>query len=617
MPSLRQLSTLLIGGVLCLQQLWAANIAVDADAGQRPISPYLYGRNNVVGKAHADVMRQAGVRILRENGGNNSTKFNWKQQLSSHPDWYNNVYTHDWNGTASTIQTSFPGVQGFFGFQLLGWVADNTSNNFNDWSYNGSSSWSGIAQDLAGGGTLNPAGGSTALAKGDPRRYLREWPADSSTGILDHWFGSGGLGYDPQRFLYWSMDNEPESWNGTHDDVVTSPMPVEQYMQNYFKVALAARAKFPGIKLVGPVFTNEWQWFKWQTDITYKGRYHTWMEYFIRRVGEKQDSTGVRLLDVLDFHFYPRIDGTNPTDAGTLANIHRIWYDTTWAYPKANGIKTINGAWDTTQDKYYIWKRNQAWMDQWLGAGHGVTFGLSECGNLSNVNAQQVAHWYASQLGVFADHGVELFTPWEWYAGQLEVLHLYTSSAKGTRVLSTSDADTLVSAYSSINPAGDSLTVILVNHHTTAPQSATVSLSHFTPNSATATTRSLSGLSGETFTGASSNAMSPGSVAVAGNSFTIDLPPLGITAVLLKTDAPTRIAGASQLPARLEWRHQGDQLMIAGGARPGTLRLWDSRGKLVRSVAYTGQALAVSLGDVPRGLLVGSLGQEPLRLVRP
>ncbi len=64
-------------------------------------------------------------------------------------------------------------MQTMWAFQLIGKVAANKNNNFNDWGYNGSQWWSGVAQNLAGGGQVNPAGGSQALVNGNPDLYLK------------------------------------------------------------------------------------------------------------------------------------------------------------------------------------------------------------------------------------------------------------------------------------------------------------------------------------------------------------------------------------------------------------------------------------------------------------
>jgi len=126
---------------LALSGATTISVTVKADSGRMPISPYIYGKNNDLDSASLRIYNEAGLRLLRANGGNNATKYNWRNRLSSHPDWYNNVYDNDWDAAAKTIQTKLPGAQGMFAFQLLGWVAGNTRNNFDDWSYNQSSWW--------------------------------------------------------------------------------------------------------------------------------------------------------------------------------------------------------------------------------------------------------------------------------------------------------------------------------------------------------------------------------------------------------------------------------------------------------------------------------------------
>ncbi len=117
--------------------------------------------------------RDAGVRIFRESGGNNSTKYNWRRKISSHPDWYNNVYDHDWDFVASSIHQNMPQANGLFGFQILGKVAEDKNYNFDCWNYNQCAWWEGVRNNWAGGG--GPDAG-----EGDPNLYLTDWPADST-----------------------------------------------------------------------------------------------------------------------------------------------------------------------------------------------------------------------------------------------------------------------------------------------------------------------------------------------------------------------------------------------------------------------------------------------------
>jgi hypothetical protein len=110
------------------------NIALDVTADRVPVSPYLYGKNDSVGhpnsplgEAGFQLFREAGVGMLRMNGGNNGTKYNWQKRLTSHPDWYNNVYASaEWDYSQARLQQQHPGVQAMWCFQRRGKVAEGT-----------------------------------------------------------------------------------------------------------------------------------------------------------------------------------------------------------------------------------------------------------------------------------------------------------------------------------------------------------------------------------------------------------------------------------------------------------------------------------------------------------
>ena len=527
------------------------HVSVDVTQNRVAVSPYLYGKNDGVGnpgsplsEAGFQLFRDAGIRLLRMHGGNNGTKYNWQKKLTSHPDWYNNVYaSNDWDYAQTQLQQHLPGVQSMWCFQLLGKVADNTSHNFNDWGYNQSQWWSGVGQNLAGGGVVNPAGGGKALKDGDISLYLTNTSAEISTAILDHWIKSTELGLDRRQFLYWNMDNEPEIWEGTHDDVMPKQISAEEFMQRYFEYAKRARARFPEIKLVGPVPANEWQWFNWVGGITADGRSYPWLEYFIKRIGDEQARTGIRLLDVLDLHYYPAA-----SDPASVVQLHRTFFDTTYANPDANGVKNVNGARNESITQEYVFGRCQQWLDKYLGARNGVTFGLTET-SPPVTNAPLAAVWYASMLGEFMKNGVEVLTPWGWQPGMWEVLHLYSRYNNSTSVRAVSDDETEVSAYATTDDGTGNVTIVLVNRALTASKTTSVALANRSlPDGAYATLQLANLPSIETFVSNTTNALTSGSVNLAGNQFSITLPALSITSVLLKsTDNPPPPAGPSRL----------------------------------------------------------------------
>lgn len=514
------------------------NITVNATVNKKKVSPYIYGRNNTFDKP-AQFYKDAGLRFARMNGGNNATKYNWRKKMSSHPDWYNNVYANDWDKSAKNISTTYPDMQQMYAFQLIGRVASNTANNFNDWTYNYSKYWFGVGQNLAGGGEINETDTehpSTAVKDGDIQLYTQEWPADSTVAILNHWFGSSSLKLNKNQFLYWSMDNEADIWNGTHDDVMKTLIPASEFMDRYIEIAKKARALFPEIKICGPVTTSEWQWYKWGNEsIRINGKYYSWLEYFIKRCADEEKASGIRVLDVVDLHNYP---WAKNGDVDAL-QLHRMYYDTEYVYPGANGLFTINGSWNTQINKEYIFKRIGDWLTLHYGANHGITCGISEWSPAtSESNPSATAVVYASHLGTFANNDVELFSPWTWMNGMWETLHLFSRYAKDYSVSSTSSDENAVSAYTTVNEKTDSMTVIIVNRDMSATRSVTVNLNDFSVSDGSYSTLQLSSLpTTETFKSHTNNALKLNAVTVSSNSFTVSVPALSVTAIVLKSTA--------------------------------------------------------------------------------
>ncbi|MCV9929463.1 T9SS type A sorting domain-containing protein [Flavobacterium sp. LS1R49] len=523
----------------------AVQITVNAAVNKKKVSPYIYGKNDFFDHP-VQFYKDAGLRFTRMNGGNNASAYNWQAKLAVHPDWYNNVYAADWDVSAQKINTNFPDMQGMFAFQLLGWVASNTNNNFNEWGYNQAQYWSGVNQNLAGGGTPDPNGGGKALVDGNPNLFSQAWPADSSVGILNHWFGANGLGLNKDQFIYWNMDNEVDIWSGTHDWAMPTQLSAAAFIDRYIELAKKAKAIYPGIKLCGPVTTNEWQWYKWSNeDIYVNGRYYPWIEYFIKRLGDEFKATGIKLVDVVDIHSYPTY---NNNDAVALQG-HRIYYDETYDFPSSNGVKTVAGGYNNSITKEYILKRIDGWLNEHFGANHGITTGVSEWGTMSSSNANLESVIYASHLGTFANNGVELFSPWNWSVGMWETLHLFSRYAKDYSVSSTSSLEDTVSAYTTVSQTSDAMTVMIVNKDMNASRTVTVNLTGFSAENGNAETLQLASLPAtETFVSHTNNALKKSSVSVNSNALTITVPALSTTAVLLKATAPLSVGDINTLP---------------------------------------------------------------------
>ncbi|MBQ4035706.1 MAG: T9SS type A sorting domain-containing protein [Paludibacteraceae bacterium] len=580
------------------------SVVIDADADNMPISPYLYGKNGATSDqatptSAADMlrMREAGLRFARMNNGNNATKYNWRRKLTCHPDWYKNVYPCNWDQSASDLQSELPGVQGMYAFQLIGKAAKTSDYNFNDWAYNQSQWGEWCSKPVCGGGELDAAG--NLVKKGDASLYLEDWPADSTVGIYKHWRDE--LGLDMSQFQYWSMDNEFEMWPWTHSDVVekNSDEVFEMMMQNYFATAKAIRAIDPSVKLCGPVAGSEWTWYTpADCQPTYKGKKYCWLEYFIMRCAEEEKSSGVKMLDVLDIHFYP-----GDTKVADVLQTHRVLWDRNFVYSGANGVKTVNGGWDETQTKEYIFGRCQDWIDQYFGPNRGITFAISEYDNTSSFNPTVTALSYASFLGEGARHGMEFFTPWTWNTGMWETLHLFGRYAQDVNVSAVSSNEELLSAYTSISSTRDSMTIILINRSETAAQKVSLTIGNFDAQDGAAETLQLANLpASETFNSHTDNALTSGKVAVASNMLSVEVPPLSMTAVLVPS-AHAGVDGFAAQSVAVYPNPTTDVLYVSNDGTIMSVDIVNTSGVVVKTVNATADDdVAISVADLDKAV---------------
>lgn len=584
-------------------------ISIDGNATPHKISRYIYGKNNSTNddstKATTDSMwtliNESGIGILRENSGNNLTKYNFHRRVASHPDWYNRVHNQNWDYEIQTIQENAPQVQVMYGLPILGWVGANSEYNFKDWDWyiSHGNKWLNTAQNVTGkGAEPNPDNGKNALVDGDINTYLKEWPTDSCVGILDHWFGENGLGIDRSKTLYWALDNEPEIWHLTHDDVQKEPVKPEEYIEKYVRVAKAARAKYPDLKLIGPICANEWQWFAGpdRKDLTIDGRYWSWLEYIIKRIAEEEKKCGMKLLDVFALHYYP----INFSDEEILQT-HRIYFDENYIYPKANGVKLINGGWDETQSKVYIFKRCQEWMKEYMGEDDIRAFGITETGIESN-DPDINSVWYGSMMGEFMKHNLEFFIPWSWKTGMWETLHLFARYNKEYYLPSTSENDSIVSVHTSISADKDSMSILLINRSIKDEIETEIQLKNYEVPDGEYRLSQLSDLpEEESFISHTINALKEKSVMVQNGKATITLPPLSTSTLQLCKTEQTELHEQKNPILRVYPTYAMSCLYVEGLNEKATIQLISTDGKVVLKKETQQTDEKIDISNLPSG----------------
>lgn len=611
MKTKRIIATIVIGmvGTTFLSNAETVVISIDGNATPHKISRYIYGKNNSTNddstKATTDSMwtliNESGIGILRENSGNNSTKYNFHRRVASHPDWYNRVHSQNWDYEIRTIQENAPQVQVMYGLPILGWVGADTEYNFKDWDWYVShgNKWLNTAQNVTGKGAIpNEDNGKNALVDGDINTYLKEWATDSCVGILDHWFGENGLGIDRSKTLYWALDNEPEIWHLTHDDVQKEPVKPEEYIEKYVRIAKAARTKYPDLKLIGPICANEWQWFAGpdRKDLTTDGRYWPWLEYIIKRIAEEEKKCGMKLLDVFALHYYP----INFSDEEILQT-HRIYFDENYIYPQANGVKLINGGWDETQSKVYIFKRCQEWMKEYMGEDDIRALGITETGIESN-DPDINSVWYGSMMGEFMKHNLEFFIPWSWKTGMWETLHLFARYNKEYYLPSTSGNDSIVSVHTSISADKDSMSILLINRSIKDEIETEIQLKNYEVSDGEYRLSQLSDLpEEETFISHAINALKEKSVMVQNGKATITLPPLSTSTLQLCKTEQTELHEQKNPILRVYPTYTMGCLYVEGLNEKATIQLISTDGKVVLKKETQQTDEKIDINNLPSG----------------
>jgi len=282
--------------------------------------------------------------------------------------------------------------------------------------------------------------------------------------------------FGPKAVQYYEMDNEPQLWSETHRDVHPNPVTLDELWNRTSMYASAIKAKYPNVKLMGPV---PWGWCAYyfsMADGCSAGSDHAshgglaLLEWYIKQIADYKQKTGVQLIDYIDFHYYPQENGVLSSQEDPATASLRL--------------RTPRGLWDPT----YI---DESWINkpiaiipairQWIAKYNvplGITVSEYTWGDddiITGALAQVIV------LGIYAREGVDLAMRWV-------VPNSNTKTEQGYRIYSNYDGAGAFISGSVLNTTSsqeDSVTafafqgtktfIILVNK-STATASASVNL---------------------------------------------------------------------------------------------------------------------------------------------
>jgi fibronectin type 3 domain-containing protein len=520
------------------------------------ISPYIYGLN-----FYSGVTGAPSLLTFDRDGGDRWTAYNWINNASNAGSDY--FYENDdylCNGTcnastpAEAVRLFISGDQSnnmasLVTLQMQGYVSIDTTvvqvpTPFPNLQYFRPT----VDQKSAASGapfTLTPPAAST-----DNNVYMDEF-----AWALDQDFLSANIfGATPTQPTFISLDNEPDLWNSTHQEVqgstsvsstafVTKTVNLSKALKSLSKNAQTPANHFSDLVIFGAVNYGFEGIYSWQGDPTLRPTPNgaDWFaDKYLTGLHSASTAFGAPLVDVYDFHWYAEVydssgtritdmTGTTLTDAQVqlIVQSPRDLWDTTWTDTGNSNpwiVETLGGP-------INMLGRLQAKIN---AENPGMKLSITEYNNGgSNHIAGTIAQ--ADNLGVFGAQGLFAASLWPLDSAQPYILGGFRAY-RGFDGANACFGDTSLQATSS--NVGNVM-VYASTDSTTPGRTVFVAINRST--SAQVTAINGAALSGTAhlyqMTAASAQGQNPvapvsiGTMAVSGSSMTITLPALSVTTI--------------------------------------------------------------------------------------
>ena len=470
----------------------ATMIRVNAAANRHDISPLIYG----VAYATKEQLSALNVPLNRQ-GGNGTTRYNWKINATNHGNDYFFETTPEKSAVPGELADTFVadtkagGAVPLLTVPMLGWVAklspshDKTAG-FSVAKYGPQEKTDQWMPDAGNG--LKPDG-KTKITGNDPNdanvpstpEFQREW--------LNHltakWgkAASGGVGY-------YLLDNEPALWNSTHRDAHPQGATMDEVLKDTLTYAAMVKSADPAALTLGP---EEWGWNGYiysGADEQYGAEHHwngtfpdraahgnmDYLPWLLDQVHKHDAKTGKRLLDYFTVHIYPQGgDGGDDVTPKIMALRNRstraLWdpnyTDESWIKEKIDLIPRLK---------------------KWVAAYYpGTKIGITEY-NWGAEKSMSGATAQADIWGIFGREGLDLATRWttpDMASPTFKAMQMYRSydgkkASFGSIGVADQvpDPDTL-SSFAAVRRSDGALTVMVINKSLDAPTPVNVAVSNF------------------------------------------------------------------------------------------------------------------------------------------
>jgi mannan endo-1,4-beta-mannosidase len=491
----------------------------------------------------------------RRLGGNRLTGYNWENNAShAGTDWYNDNDNYMASGLpypdapGATISAFHDeainvGAYPLITLQMAGYVAKDKSGTSVSEAETAPSSRFDKVQFVKGSAfSLTPSLTDTSV-------YM-----DECVNFLVHSFGlanttNGVKGYE--------LDNEPALWPSTHPRIHPIAPTCQEVTQHGIALSSAVKNVDSYAEIFGPVlygfaaYTDFQGAVDWSTVSNGKG-YSWFIDYYLDEMKKAEATSGKRLLDVLDLHWYPEAYGdhritdanasTTKDNAARLQAPRTLW-DSHYGYSTSDpavGENSWVAQWPSGHlplipkliasiNKYYPGTK-LAFTEFTYGGENDITGGIAT----------------ADVLGIFGKYGVYFATFWPGNDSTSYVKSAYRifrnyDGAKSTFGDASTPARTSdsvnTSIYSSVKTGANEIHVIAINKNLTGSKTANFTIQH-----------NKSVLSGNVWVlnNSSTQIRNAGSIAsIQNNAFSYTLPAGSVCHIVLQTSVNVNVDQAN------------------------------------------------------------------------
>ncbi len=438
---------------------------ISAGESLKTISPYIYGTNQLL-------TEEEGWGALRQ-GGNRLTGYNWENNASNAGTDYINSSDGYLTWIAGIQNEYEPGIvtttfrnksialdaYSLITLQLAGYVARDKKGTVTEQQTAPSSRWREVKFEKGSQFSLQPDTSDSFVYLDEYVNFLvnKFGMANTSTGIK---------GY--------SLDNEPDLWNLTHPRIHPLQAKCVEIVQKIIDAATAVKNVDPHLEIFGPVLYGFNGYYDFQSaedwNSVKSGTNYLWfVDYYLDKMKQAEISSGKRLLDVLDIHWYPEAKGNNRItgqNANTTAD-------------KLARVQAPRTLWDNNYQE-------NSWIAQWFSSylpliprlkqsvdqyypGTKLAFTEFSYGGENDITG---AIAIADVLGIFGRYDVYLGTFWQlnspsdYISSAYKIYRNYdgNNSTFGDYYLPALTSDSVsTSVYGSLNDTGNEIHLIVIN----------------------------------------------------------------------------------------------------------------------------------------------------------